>query len=155
MKFFSILSILAVLLIGCSNEDQIYSKHKELSKGAVWNQVDEVFFKVEVDDIDADYSVKYMFRHMEGFSYKDLNIVVTEISPSKKEFVSEYAVNVVDENGEYTGGNAMSVIDCESVVEEHKRFSEKGIYIFKVAHMMPVEEVTYSLELGLEIVKNN
>lgn len=155
MNKLTTLLVLIAFLFGCKNENSIYSKYKGLSAGGVWNQDDQIFFKVQVKDINSLYEMKFLFRHLHGFAYKDLNIKVTETSPSKRESVSEYSLNLVDENGDYLGSEAMSIIDCETVVESNKRFTEKGVYIYKVEHMMSVPSVGSSLELGLLIEKND
>ena len=155
MKKITIFLFLLTFLFGCKNENTIYSKYKDLSEGGVWNQEDQLFFKVQVKDISSLYELKFLFRHLRGFAYRDLNIKVTEISPSKRESVSEYSLNLVDENGDYLGSEAMSIIDCETVVESNKQYSEKGVYIYKIEHIMSVPSIDYALELGLIVNKND
>ena len=155
MKQISIFLFSIVLLFSCSNDSKIYSKYKDLSKGGVWDKEDEIFFKVQVKDISSTYNVKFLFRHLSEFAYKDLNIKVTETSPSKRESVSEYSLNLVDDNGDYIGEEMMSVIDCETVVESNKQYTEKGVYIYKVEHVMSVSSIGNAIELGLVVEKNS
>jgi gliding motility-associated lipoprotein GldH len=154
MKRLTLIISLILVLFSCGNDTQFYSKYKELSKGGVWDKSEELFFKVNIKDISKRYDVRFAFRHLVGFAYKDLKIKVTELSPSKKETVSEYSLKIVDENGDYLGGEAMSIIDCENMVEIKKSFSEKGTYIFKVEHLMDVSSIEYALELGLIITES-
>ena len=155
MKHISIFLFSLVILFSCNNDSKIYSKYKDLSKGGVWDKEDEIFFKVQVKDISSTYNVKFLFRHLSEFAYKDLNIKVTETSPSKRESVSEYSLNLVDDNGYYIGEEMMSVIDCETVVESNKQFTEKGVYIYKVEHVMSVSSIGNAIELGLVVEKNS
>ena len=154
MKRIIFITSLFLVLFSCGNDTQLYSRYKELSKGGVWDKSEEVFFKVNVKDPSKLYDLKIAFRHLVGFAYKDLNIKVTEVSPSKRESVSEYSLKIVDENGDYLGGEAMSIIDCENVVETKKSFSEKGTYIYKIEHLMDVSSIEYALELGLIITES-
>jgi gliding motility-associated lipoprotein GldH len=155
MKKISIFLFSILILFSCSNDSKIYSKYKDLSTGGVWDKEDEVFFKVQVKDISSTYNLKFLFRHLSEFAYKDLNIKVTETSPSKRESVSEYSLNLVDENGDYIGEEVMSVIDCETIVESNKKFNEKGVYIYKVEHVMSVSSIGNANELGLTVEKNS
>ena len=154
MKYISIFLFSLVILFSCNNDSKIYSKYKDLSKGGLWDKEDEVFFKVQVKDISSTYNVKFLFRHLSEFAYKDLNIKVTETSPSKRESVSEYSLKLVDENGDYIGEELMSVIDCETEVESNKQYTEKGVYIYRVEHVMSVSSVGNAIELGLNVEKN-
>ena len=64
-------------------------------------------------------------------------------------------MNLVDENGDYIGEEVMSVIDCETIVESNKKFNEKGVYIYKVEHVMSVSSIGNAIELGLTVEKNS
>lgn len=155
MKKLVALVLISILLACSSSNKEVYSKYKDLSEGGKWVSTDEVFFKVNIDDVSSPYEMKFFFRCLDGFQFKNLNIKVTQISPSKVEEIAEYSLKVIDENGEFVGEELASIYDSENVVEANKRFKEKGKYIFKVEPNMSVPEVNNAVELGLALSKKN
>ena len=147
--------LLLAMIFACSSSNrEIYTKYKDLSEGGKWNASDEIFFKVNVEDISSTYEMKFFFRCLEGFQYKNMNIKVTQTSPSKIEEVKEYSLKVIGEDGEILGEELASVYDSETVVETSKKFDESGVYIFKVEPNMSVNVINNALELGLALTKS-
>ena len=146
--------LLAIIFACSSSNREIYIKYKDLSEGGQWNASDEIFFKVNVEDVAATYELKFFFRCLEGFQYKNMNIKVTQISPSKIEEVKEYSLKVFGEEGEILGEELGSIYDSETVVETSKKFDESGVYIFKVESNMSVNVIKNALELGLAVTKS-
>ena len=154
MKKLVALVLMSILLACSSSNKEVYSKYKDLSEGGKWVSTDEVFFKVNIDDVSSPYEMKFFFRCLEGFQYKNMNIKVTQISPSKIEEVKEYSLKVFGEEGEILGEELGSIYDSETVVETSKKFDESGVYIFKVESNMSVNVIKNALELGLAVTKS-
>lgn len=154
MKKIASILLLTIIFACSSSSREIYTKYKELSEGGKWSASDEIFFKVNVKDISSKYQMKLFFRCLEGFQYKNMNVKVTQISPSKLEEIKEYSIKVIGDNGEVLGEELASIYDSETIVEKAKKFDEKGDYIFKVEPNMSVEVINNALELGLALIKN-
>lgn len=150
--FFAV--IIGISLIGCSSNDRVFSENQELSPKVEWLKSDVKTFKIPIENIDETYKMSLAFRYTEGFEFKVLKVKVTEISPSKKETVKEYDLTVIDNKGEYIGEPGLSMFDSEHLVEANKKYSEKGIYSYKIEHSMPTDVVNLAMEIGVIVDKN-
>lgn len=149
----SIVSIVftVFLLIGCQSKNRIYSENQELSPQMEWLKSDVKTFKIKIDDPKKIYKMSLAFRYAEGYSYKSVKVKVTEISPSKKENVNEYNLKVVNENGEYIGEPGLDIWDSEHLIENQKKFTEKGMYTYIIEHKMPVNTLNMAMEIGVTL----
>ncbi len=149
MKSIFNLSIAAIIFIGCQSKSRIYSENQELSPQMEWVKSDVKTFKVKIDDPNKSYKMSLAFRYTEGFSSKVLKLKVTEIAPNKKKNVKIYNLKIVNEKGEYIGEPGLDIWDSEHLVEGHKKYSEKGEYIYKIEHQMPTKVLNMAMEIGM------
>ena len=149
MKTIINLAFIAIVFVGCQSKNRIYSENQELSPQMEWLKSDIKTFKVKIDDPSKSYKMSLAFRYAEGFSSKVLKVKVTEISPSKKEKTSEYDLKVIDENGEYIGEPGLDIWDSEHLVDQYKKYLEKGVYTYKIEHVMPSKVLNMAMEIGI------
>ncbi len=149
--FFTV--IIGFCLSRCSSDNRVFSENQELSPKVEWLKSDVKTFKIPVDNLDETYKMSLAYRYTEGIDYKVLKVKVTEISPSKKEMVKKYNLTVIDNNGEYIGEPGLSIFDSEHIVEANKKYSEKGIYTYKIEHSMPTDAVNLAMEIGVILDK--
>ena len=149
MKLIFNLAIVAIIFIGCQSKSRIYSENQELSPQMEWVKSDIKTFKVKIDQPYKSCKMSIAFRYSEGFSSKVLKVKVTEITPSKKEIVKMYNLQIIKENGEYIGDPGLDIWDSEHEVEQNKKYLEKGVYTYKIEHQMPNNVLNMAMEIGM------
>ena len=149
MKSIVSLAFVAIIFIGCQSKSRIYSENQELSPQMEWLKSDVKTFKVKIDDPKKSYKLSLAFRYAEGYSSKLLKVSVIEISPTKKEKVVKYVLKIINEKGEYIGDPGLDIWDSEHLVEQNKKYQEKGVYTYKIEHQMPSDVVNMAMEIGL------
>ena len=149
MKSIVSLAFVAIIFIGCQSKSRIYSENQELSPQMEWLKSDVKTFKVKIDDPKKSYKLSLAFRYAEGYSRKLLKVSVIEISPTKKEKVVKYDLKIINQKGEYIGEPGLDIWDSEHLVEQNKKYQEKGIYTYKIEHQMPSDVVNMAMEIGL------
>jgi len=149
MRKVIIFIISATILISCQSKSRIYSENQELSPQMEWLKSDVKTFKLKIDDPKKSYKLSLAFRYAEGYSSKLLKVSVIEISPTKKEKVVKYDLKIINEKGEYIGEPGLDIWDSEHLVEQNKKYQEKGVYTYKIEHQMPSDVVNMAMEIGL------
>ncbi len=157
MKKNQILAILflATGLIACQPEGRIYLEHQELSPDLEWLKADKREFKVPVDNTEILYNLSLSFRYANGYQFQVAKVEVTETSPSGKESVKEYDLQVRQDNGEYIGEPGYDIWDSTHLVEPNKKYEEKGTYTYVIGHIMPSDPLNFAMEIGLILDKAN
>lgn len=147
-KIFAIL-IISISMLGCQPEGREYIEHKELSPQLEWLKKDVIEFKVPIEKENQEFKMSLAFRCVEGFQHEVLKVNVIETSPSGKEESKEYELTLKDKQGKYIGDPVLKFYDSEHVIETNKIFGEKGVYSYKIEHMMPNDPVNSALEIGV------
>lgn len=146
-----ILTVIAILssMIACQPEGRIYNEHQELSPEVEWLKKDVREFKVPITNNSQEYNMSISFRYANGYQYKTANIKVTETSPSGKESVKDYELQIRKENGDYIGEAGYDIWDSEHLIEPSKKFEETGTYTYKMEHIMPNDPLNFAMDIGL------
>lgn len=146
-------TLLTIVLFGCKNENRIYKEYQDLSPQVKWKHDKILKFEVEVENINEIYQMIMAFRYAEGYQFSGLRVLIKEISPSGKETEKPYDIRVIDEAGNYIGEPALDLWDVEEIIEQNKKFVEKGTYTYIIKHNMPVDPVEFAMEIGLIVEK--
>lgn len=150
-KFLAI-AILGIGLLACNN-NKVYDEHKELSPNLQWSKDLKIEFTPEITDLDAGYKMTIAFRHAQGYSYKNLSLIATTVSPSGQTSQKHYDLEMIDENNDYKGEGMGDIWDVEVPVEQNYKFSETGAYHITFEYDMPVDPLHMAVDLGLIIEK--
>lgn len=145
--------ILALGLLACQPEGQIYNEHKELSPGLEWLKKDVREFKVPIDDNSVSYNVSLSFRYLSSFQPHVVKVKVTEIDPDGNEIVEEYDLKVRDEGGDYIGEFAYEIWDSKHLIVPGKNYSKPGLYTYLVEHNMDTAPLKNAMEIGMIVEK--
>ena len=141
--------ILVLSIYGCQVEGRIYSEHQELSPDLEWLSEDTREFKVPIRDKSKLYNLSLSFRYVEGYQYQIAKVKVTETSPSGIERIAEYDLQVRNDNGDYIGDPALDIWDSDHLIEINKEYVEEGVYVYKIAHIMPNDPLYFAMEIGV------
>ena len=136
-------------MAGCQTEGRDYAEYKDLSPMEEWLKKDIIEFKAPIEKENQEYNMSLAYRYVVGHNHEIVKVKVTETSPSGKEESAEYDLNMLDENGYYKGDGSLGIIDTEHLIVANKIFKEKGLYNYKIEHMMPNDPIEFAIEIGV------
>jgi gliding motility-associated lipoprotein GldH len=149
MKKIVAIVLMLTCMVGCYPEGRDYVEYKELSPMEEWLKKDVIAFSVPIEKENQEYNMSLSYRYVVGHNHEIVKVKVTETSPSGKEESLEYDLNMLDENGYYKGDGSLGIIDTEHLILANKVFKEKGIYSYKIEHMMPNDPIEFAIEIGV------
>lgn len=158
MKKFLIVFLLAITTSACMPDGRVYEDHQKLSPDYEWLKKDTRTFEVPITDISKTYNFSLSFRYANGFPFQEVNVRITETSPSGKKSITEHALKVRQDNGDYIGNPGYDIWDSEHLIIPNKKYTEKGTYHYKIEHIMPVDPLNFAMEIGVildEVKKSN
>lgn len=145
---FYLLSI-AFFVISCN---QVYKKwEKESFSTLSWKPEKEIQFHPEIKDTAQTYELILGVRHLYESRISEMNLVVTSISPSGKEQISNYTVKLKDTNGKSLASCTGNICDLETVVDRRLKFAEAGQYTITIAPNPERGRIVGIMEFGLII----
>lgn len=151
MKNLYILLVLMMALASC-NQNRVYEKYQG-TPGLEWKKSDKKEFKVDITDTSVKYNIIIAVRHAQGFPLKYLHVDMKSMTPSKKETLKTYRLEVIGDNDQYNGKGMGDIWDLEIPVEEGVSFIEEGTYVFEIVHKEKNDPVAFIMEVGLIIDK--
>jgi hypothetical protein len=101
------------------------------------------------------YDIIINFRHVNGFQFGDMRLMVVRTSPSGEETSREFDFPVIDTKGDYLSNCALDICDLETDFETGAKFEEIGKYTYKVSHLMPPDLLPNVMEVGLSVRKSS
>lgn len=149
MKKIAAIVGMLICMVGCSPEGRDYAEYKELSPMEEWLKKDVIAFSVPIEKENQEYNMSLAYRYVVGHNHEIVKVTVTETSPSGKEESIEHDLNMLDENGYYKGDGSLGIIDTEHLILANKVFKEKGVYTYKIQHMMPNDPIEFAIEIGV------
>jgi gliding motility-associated lipoprotein GldH len=152
MKKLILITIAAIAFTSC-NENRIFSDFSTVANDLQWESAQKFEVEVDVVNMTASYTMALEFRYIDGFSYEDMRVKVTEIAPSGAESEQFYVLKVRDEDGSYIGDPGLDIWDLEQTVEQGKYYAETGKYTYIIEHAMRSNPVNLAHGIGLIIDK--
>lgn len=149
MKKIAGILVMLTCMAGCSLEGRDYAEYKELSPMEEWLRKDIIEFKIPIEKENQEYNMSLAYRYVVGHKHESVKVKVSETSPSGKEESLEHDLNMLDESGYYKGDGSLGIIDTEHLVSANKVFKEKGIYTYKIEHLMPNNPIEFATEIGM------
>ncbi len=136
-------------LFSCQPEGRVYVNHEKLSPDLEWKKEDKPSFEVPIAEAGSVYNMSLTFRYATGYQFPIVKVLVYETSPSGKESIMEYELQVKDADGNYVGEPGLDIWDSEHMISPKRKFDEAGTYTFNVVHNMPQDPLNYAMELGV------
>lgn len=141
--------VIAVLTIACNH---VYKKYdKESFPTYTWKSGQEVTFAPEIDDTRKLYKLILGLRHLYGLQLESVPVTVKSISPSGKQTVKNYTLQIKNTRNENAGSCAGDICDFEMMIDDSLNFEEPGQYKYVVKHNIPSSKILGIMELGLII----
>ncbi|MFN0202062.1 MAG: hypothetical protein ACKVTZ_11115 [Bacteroidia bacterium] len=144
------LSILSFLGTSCRNTPPCAS-HQTVDN-QIWTHKQTFDFEVNIIDTTCFHTFACCIRHSDGFLFPSIPIAMQITGPNGDTEIGQYLVKITNEKGEFLGEGMGDIWDyCHPI--DSLRFTQAGIYRFRIAHIFPQNNVPLVMEVGLEVGK--
>ncbi|MEA3445610.1 MAG: gliding motility lipoprotein GldH [Bacteroidota bacterium] len=151
----SIFLIAFMLMFIACDKDKVFEEYGQSFSNYDWGQNQKVEFNPEIIDIETDYELFVLVRHIYGFPYKDINILIKLISPSGKKRLVTISVDIINENNKYFSDCAGDYCDRKKLIFSGFSFEEAGVYTIIFSQNNPIDPLPGIMDIGLMIRKSN
>lgn len=150
--FFALLALW--LFVSCKKEI-IYEEFKEIDPSG-WSYISPVSFKFDIKDTSQNYDVLIFIRNESRYSYSNLWINYTFLSPTHQISKPErMEFTLASANGRWLGTGLGDLIDHKFIMLENIRFHEKGIFTIQLKHEMRDDKLKGIRNVGFSIRKHH
>jgi gliding motility-associated lipoprotein GldH len=140
-----------IILSGCTNQT-IYKEFKEMEK-LTWNRFDFLEFETSIENIETNYDIVMVVRHLPELRIKQLPFNFTIYSPSDEMRSADHVIDFEDSEGNRKSECLYDLCDISVNVREAITFYEPGVYKFRIENKWPKTELPGIIEVGLIIKK--
>ncbi len=151
MKLYPFICTLIIFICFSCASDHAFEERNDNFTKFRWEKNKAVEFRPEISDTAGTYNISLTFRHVFGFQFQDMNIIMYTRSPSGEAQTTKYTIPVADENKQYLSECALDICDLEMILESDVKFTEIGTYRYYISHDMPVDPLPNVMEVGLVI----
>jgi len=140
-------------MAACSSSTVI-DEQSDIEEG-LWHLDSLVSFQFEVEDTTTVYQIDYNVRYAVNYPYYNL-FLKYYLEDSTGEILSSELQELIlfdKKTGKPMGDGLGDLFDREVPITEGQKFSNTGIYTFKVKQFMRMEELPGILSFGLKIQK--
>ncbi len=150
------LFLLVVFTIGIAscNSNRVFNEtHTFLDYQ--WPVEEKLIFKPQLnsDQSGKKYELQINLRYIQGFPYKNLNLLITVTRPDGTQAEKEESIQTRDDNADYIGDGAGSYWDLDYTIKEAFLFEQAGEYKIEISPVIEKSPVYFINEIGLSIVK--
>lgn len=142
-------------LASCSNENTLYEENKALSPELEWKQEDVRTFSFTNTDTESVVNETVLFRYANGYQFDKMIVEVIKEAPSGEKEIDTLEMQIRQANGDYIGEAGYDIWDSSHPYKSDVVNGENGSYTYTFRHLMPVDPVQMTMEIGLKIDKAN
>ena len=153
IKYFWLFIILLFVSFGC-NSNKVFEEYKKFDNLS-WYRFDFLEFVVPVEETEITYDIYIVLRHLPEFPHKQIPIHLTFFSPSGEFRTADHLLALNDDEGNSLSICVGDFCDVSILVREGFRFSEPGIYNFKIENKWKKVDLPGIMEVGLLVEKSN
>ena len=141
-----LLYLLFFAVMGC---DHVYKRwEKDAFAGYRWAAQTDITFHPTIKDITRKYELVIGIRHVAGMPVSNIPVTVTIVSPSGREDIKQYELQVLTPEGKALGKCAGDICDLETSVGEIV-FGEPGDFGIALSHRYGRGTIVGIMEVGV------
>ena len=119
---------LGLFFLTSCGETPLYNKAFSF-KNNTWSQTEKPVFVVDIPDTVHFYTIEITLRTTTDYAYNNLWFFIHTKTPNGETGREPVQIKIASEDGNWIGEKSGSVVST-SVYYRHKRFPEKGKYVF-------------------------
>ena len=143
-------------LASCGVKSSFYQKQEQVP-GATWSSKFQPLFKIEISDIQAQYSVNLLLRHDESYPNSNIwfRLKVKALGDSVFREGARIEKELANAAGEWKGKGMGTIIEERIALssKEAPQFTKPGMYEIKIEQLMRNDPLPAVLNVGLRIEK--
>lgn len=140
-------------LVSCDNNG-IYHQYLSIDNNA-WQKDSAAVFTVPIIDTANLYNVIIDIRNRNEYSYQNLYLFVYSTTPDGKTDGDTLNCILADNQGRWYGKGIGSTSTLPIMYMPSVKFSQKGVYTFKIMQGMREEILEGISDIGLRVEKRN
>ena len=152
LKYYLLLFVLLIMSFGC-NQSKVFEEYKKFDNLS-WHRFNYLEFEVTVEDSENEFDVYISLRHLPEFQYKQLPINLTIYSPSGEMRTADHLLELIDDEGNRLSKCVGDFCDVSILVRKDFKFTEPGIYNFRIENKWKKVDLPGIMEVGLLIKKS-
>jgi gliding motility-associated lipoprotein GldH len=146
--------LLLLAAAGCKKIG-VYEKHASFT-AFNWNQQNTPGFEFEISDSVSPYNIFLVCRHTDAYAYSNLWVNITEFSPGGDSLSRDIQIPLTVNNKEWAGAGMDDIFEARYLPAAFKaRPMKKGLYRYRVRHIMRDEPLKQIMNFGMRIEKIN
>ena len=153
LKYYWLFFLLLVVIAGC-DQNKVFEEYKKFDKLS-WNRFNYLEFEVLVEDTESEFDVYVSLRHLPEFFHNKLPINLTIYSPTGEMRTADHMLELSDADGNSISKCVGDFCDVSLLVRKQIKFSEPGVYNFRIENKWKKVELPGIMEVGLLIKKSN
>lgn len=153
MKYFSILSLFAAIVLqGCGDEPAFYAVNKSIANRQ-WTYTNKPKFEVNITDPKAQYDLYANIRHTMNYGYSNIFIAVHSQGPGITDSSFRYECILAKADGKWIGNSAANLFERQILLKENFIFPDTGLYSFEIEQQMHANPLRDIADVGFKIIK--
>ena len=139
-------------LMACHPERKFHER--QTIKSSKWEKKQVLDFEINIENNINSYNLVLDLRYFYGYYFNNLVIKLQETSPSGKETTMDFDLVIREKNGDYLGDIAGDFCDLLIPLKNKINYKEKGIYKYRISHIMEENTIPLIDEVGLILEDN-
>ena len=147
MKRIIIAIAVAFLLVSCDN-DKLYDESVVIPD-ARWDNHDNPYFDVTVDDTLSDYAFYLNIRHLENYRYSNLYVFMHTEFPNGNVTHDTIECVLAKADGRWMGKGSGTMRSAKILLNPALRFPLSGVYHFEIEQAMREDVLKGITDIGI------
>lgn len=149
-KFIGFL-VLTLVLSSCG-DTPLYTKSYSFKNNA-WSQEQKPLFVVDIPDTTNYYTVEITLRTTTDYAYNNLWFFIHTKTPKGETGREPVQIKIAGEDGSWVGEKSGTVVST-SVYYRHKRFPQKGKYVFTLEQGITEDVVANVMDISYTVTQD-
>lgn len=143
--------VLVLVLSSCGETPQ-YTKAYSF-KNNTWTQEEKPIFVVDIPDTTNYYTVEITLRTTTDYAYNNLWFFIHTKTPKGQTGREPVQIKIAATDGSWVGEKSGTVVST-SVYYRHKRFPEKGKYVFTLEQGVTEDAIGNIMDISYTVTKD-
>ena len=152
LKYYWLFFVLLFVSFGCSHT-KVFEEYKKFDNLS-WHRFNFLEFEVPIEDIEPEYDISISLRHLPEFPHKQLPVNFTIYSPSGEMRTVDLLLELYDDEGNSLSECLGDFCDISILLRENFKFSEQGIFKFRIENKWKKVDLPGIMEVGLILKKS-
>ncbi|AEA43628.1 hypothetical protein Fluta_1636 [Fluviicola taffensis DSM 16823] len=144
--------VLLLLLCACG-EAPVYNKSYSFKNNS-WEQDVKPVFKVNIPDTTSFYNIQITIRTTTDYAFNNLWFFIRSKSPKGQIGREPFEIKIAHPDGSWIGETSGTIVE-NTVYFKHRKFPQKGDYIFTFEQGITEQSAKNILDISYAVTKDS